>query len=93
MATRSLAEELLDKINEEGYKSMVTPLSIDDKLPDHVFQALKRTMKGKYQFSYDLFSNRKGTPKPNGIFELFERYCGDNTDVIRGLCTLKHSRH
>ena len=83
MATRSLAEELLDKINEEGYKSMVAPLSIDDKLPDHVFQALKKTMKGKYQFSYDLFSNRRGTPKPNGIFELFERYCGDSTDIIR----------
>ena len=62
---------------------MVAPLSIDDKLPNHVFQALKKTMKGKYQFSYDLFSNRRGTPKPNGIFKLFKRYCGDNTDVIR----------
>ena len=83
MATKSIVEELFDKINEEGYKPTVAPLSIDDKLPDHIFQALKKTMKGKYQFSYDLFSNRRGTPKPNGIFELFERYCGDSTDVIR----------
>ena len=57
MATRSIAEELFDKINEEGYRDTVAPLSIDDKLPDHIFQELKRTMKGRYWFNYKLFSN------------------------------------
>ena len=83
MATRSIAEELLDKINEEGYKETVAPLSIDDKLPDHIFQELKKSMKGRYQFSYELFSNQRGSPKPNGIFELFVRYSGENIDTIR----------
>ena len=83
MVTRSIAEELFDKINEEGYKNTVAPLSIDDKLPDHIFQELKKTMKGKYRFTYELFSNRRGSPKPNGIFELFERYSGDSIDLIR----------
>ena len=40
-------------------------------------------MKGKYRFNYELFSNRRGSPKPNGIFELFECYSGDSTDTIR----------
>ena len=37
MATKSIAEELYDKINEEAYKESVAPLSMDDKLPDHIF--------------------------------------------------------
>ena len=83
MATKSIAEELYDKINEETYKECVAPLSIDDKLPDHIFKELKTSMKGRYRFSYDLFSNRRGTVKPNGIFELFVKYCGESVDKIR----------
>ena len=41
MATKSIAEELYDKINEEAYKESVAPLSMDDKLPDHIFRELK----------------------------------------------------
>ena len=40
-------------------------------------------MKGRYWFNYELFSNRRGTAKPNGIFELFVKYCGDTIDKIR----------
>ena len=83
MATRSIAEELFDKINEEGYKETVAPLSIDDKLPDHIFQVLKKTLKCKYRLNYELFSNRRGGVKPDGIFELFVRYCGETVNVIR----------
>ena len=83
MATKSIVEELYDKINEETYKESVAPLSIDDKLPDHIFQELKTTMKGRYRFNYDLFSNRRGTVKPNGIFELFVKYCGETVEKIR----------
>ena len=83
MATKSIAEELYDKINEETYKESVAPLSIDDKLPDHIFQELKTSMKGRYRFNYELFSNRRGTVKPNGIFELFVKYCGETIDKIR----------
>ena len=54
MVTRSIAEELFDKINEEGYKETVAPLSIDDKLPDHIFQVLKKTLKCKYRLNYEL---------------------------------------
>ena len=83
MATKSIVEELYDKINEETYKESVAPLSIDDKLPDHIFQKLKTTMKGRYRFNYDLFSSRRGTVKPNGIFELFVKYCGETVDKVR----------
>ena len=83
MATKSIAEELYDKINEEVYKDNVAPLSIDNKLPDHIFQELKATMKGRYRFNYELFSNRRGTAKLNGIFELFVKYSGDTIDKIR----------
>ena len=83
MASKSIVEELYDKITEEGYREDVAPLSIDDKLPDHIFMKLKTSMKGRYRFSYEQFSNRRGTVKPNGIFELFVKYCGDTIDKIR----------
>ena len=90
MASNSIAAELLEKMTEiEGnttaleYKEMVAPLSVDNKLPDHVFQHLKRTMKGKYIFNSELFSNKQGTAKPNGIFELFGRYTNESTNDIR----------
>ena len=83
MASKSIVEELYDKITEEGYREDVAPLSIDDKLPDHIFMKLKTSMKGRYRFNYEQFSNRRGTVKPNGIFELFVKYCGDSIDKIR----------
>ena len=90
MASNSIAAELLEKITEIGgnmtaleYKETVAPLSVDNKLPDHVFQHLKRTLKGKYIFNLELFSNRRGTAKPNGMFELFGRYTNESTDDIR----------
>ena len=90
MASNSIAAELLGKISEIGgntstmeYKNSVAPLSVDDKLPDHVLQHLKKKMKGRYVFNMDRFSNRRGTLKPNGMFELFTKYTAETTKDIR----------
>ena len=90
MASTSIAAELLEKINEIGgkttdmdYRKTVAPLSVDDKLPDHVLNHLKRTMKGRYTFNMDRFCNRRGTVKPDGMFELFSRYTSESTKDIR----------
>ena len=91
MATTSIGEELMEKIKTISYRKTVAPLSIDQKLPDHVYQQLKRSMKGRYTFNYELFSNRRGTVKPNGIFELFARYSGKDVDEIRE-CLIDHVR-
>ena len=90
MASNSIAAELLEKINEIGgktstmeYKDVVAPLSVDDKLPDHVLRHLKKKMKGRYTFNMERFSNKRGTAKPNGMFELFTKYTTETPKNIR----------
>ena len=86
MASNSIAAELLEKISEIGgntstmeYKNSVAPLSVDDKLPDHVLKHLKKTMKKRYTFNMDRFCNKRGTPKADGMFELFNKYTSETT--------------
>ena len=88
MATMSIAEELLNKINHIQYNSTVTALTIDHKLPKSVFQILKKQTKDKYTYSYERFSNNRGYPKPTGMFELFASYSGkDHQEVRENLTT------
>ena len=76
MATNTIAEELLGEINSKPYVEKVAPLSLDDKLTDSVFQALKRATNHKYVYSYDRFCTKRGVDKPAGMFEIFGAYSG-----------------
>ena len=82
MAT-SIAAELLDKINHIKYADSVVALTVDHKLPENVFQIVKKSMKGTYVFSYDRFCTTRGIPKPDGMFELFSKYSGKNVSEVR----------
>ena len=83
MATNTIAEELLSKINSKPYVEKVAPLSLDEKLSDNVFQALKRATNHKYVYSYERFCMKKGTDKPAGMFEVFSEYSGKTASEIR----------
>ena len=82
MAT-SIAAELLDKINHIKYVDNVMALSLDHRLPENVFQIIKKSMKGQYVFSYDRFCTTRGIPKPDGMFELFSKYSGKSVNDVR----------
>ena len=58
-------------------------LTIDHKLPENVFQTIKKSMKGTYTFSYDRFCSTRGTQKPEGMFELFSKYSGKSVSEVR----------
>ena len=82
MAT-SIAAELLDKINHIKYVEKVDALTTDHKLPESLFQIIKKTKKDTYTFSYDRFCNTRGVQKPDGMFELFTRYSGKTVSETR----------
>ena len=82
MAT-SIAAELLEKINHIKYVDSVDALTVDHKLPENVFQIVKKSMKGTYIFSYERFCTTRGIPKPDGMFELFSKYSGKSVSEVR----------
>ena len=83
MATNTIAEELLGEINSKPYVEEVAPLSLDDKLTDSVFQALKRVTNHKYVYSYDCFCTKRGVDKLAGMFEIFGAYSGKPAGEVR----------
>ena len=83
MATNTIAEEILTEINSKPYVDEVAPLSLDDKLTDSVFQALKRATNHKYVYSYDRFCTKRGVDKPVGMFEIFSAYSGKTASEVR----------
>ena len=83
MVTGSIAAELLGKINQIKYSSTVEALTMDHKLPESVFQVLKKSTLGRLTFSYDRFCNNRGNPKPAGMFELFSKFSGKTPSETR----------
>ena len=83
MVTSSIAAELLEQINQIKYSETVEALTPDHKLPESVFQVLKKSTIGRLTFSYDCFCNTRGTLKPAGMFKLFSKYSGKTPSETR----------
>ena len=83
MAAVDLATELMDNLVPISYNQQVTALQEDLAMNSKVVQTLKSTLKGKYEFISEVFRARNGTPKPNGMFDLFAKYLGAKTSEIR----------
>ena len=83
MASSDLATELMDKLVPIPYNQEVTALQEDLAMNSKVVQTLKANLKGKYEFISEVFRARNGTPKPNGMFDLFAKYSGAETSEIR----------
>ena len=85
MATRSsdLATELMDNLVPIPYNRRVTALADELAMNSKIVQTLKSSLKGKYEFNSEVFRARNGTPKPNGMFDLFAKYSGAETIEIR----------
>ena len=83
MATPNLAEELMDSLVPNSYNNSVTGLTDDACMNSKVVQTLKSSLKERYEFNSDIFRARNGTPKPNGMFDLFGKYSGVESCEIR----------
>ena len=86
MATprQSLALELLQRIKKTGYNVVVPYLDGKTALSARDIRRLKGLMRqsGK-EVETDKFYTRKGTAKPNAIFEIFGQYCGKSGSEVR----------
>ena len=80
---QSLASELLQRIKKTGYNVVVPYLDSKTALSMRDIRRLKRIMRqsGK-EVETDKFYTRKGTPKPNAIFEVFGQYCGKSGSEV-----------
>ena len=58
-------------------------LTEDVSMNSKVVQTLKTSLKERYDFNSDIFRARNGTPKPNGMFDLFGKYSGVDSCEIR----------
>ena len=83
MASVDLATELMDNLVPIPYNQRVTALNEDLAMNSKIVQTLKSSLKGKYEFNSEVFRARNGTPKPNGMFDLFAKYSGAETSEIR----------
>ena len=85
-ARQSLASELLQKIKRTGYNIVVPYLDSNTALTARGMRRLKKIMRqsGK-EVETDKFYTRKGTPKPDAIFEVFGQYCGKTGSEVREL--------
>ena len=83
MASSDLATELMDSLVPIPYNQRVTAFDDELAMNSKVVQILKANLKGKYEFISEVFRARNGTPKPNGMFDLFAKYSGAETTEIR----------
>ena len=86
MATprQSIASELLQRIKKTGYNVVVPYLDSKTALSARDVRRLKGLMRqsGK-DVETDRFYTRKGTVKPNAIFDVFGEYCGKSGSEVR----------
>ena len=92
MASSSIANDLLQIINENPYKTVFTHLQEDNVVAPEVIKALKKDhMKGRV-YDTSQFQNRTGTIMPDGMYSLFTKYAGKDCDEIRdNLSSWAHS--
>ena len=82
-ARKSIGAELIDEIKRREYCQYVDLFPRTSPMTSTDLRMFRNRTKGRYLVETDQFYSRKGTTKPEGIYELFGKMVNKSADKIR----------